>query len=136
MKIVGQIPRVNGSELSYAEFREKYMMRNEPVILTGLMDGWRACTDWVSQDGRPNLSFFSQHCGNSLVQVSTFCPAIYSSVINYKLFLPLRCIYGICTWLKFSVLLSLVKLGLIGSSDEVTNGRLYPMYCLLKFSVH
>ncbi|GLJ20856.1 hypothetical protein SUGI_0380260 [Cryptomeria japonica] len=70
MKIVGQIPRVNGSDLSYAEFREKYMMRNEPVILTGLMDGWRACTDWVSQDGRPNLSFFSQHCGNSLVQVA------------------------------------------------------------------
>ncbi|KAA8540792.1 hypothetical protein F0562_024289 [Nyssa sinensis] len=70
LKIGGQVEKVNGKELSYNEFVERYLVKNQPVVLTGLMDGWRACKDWVSEDGHPNLRFFSTHFGNSRVQVA------------------------------------------------------------------
>ncbi|MQL72599.1 hypothetical protein Taro_004918 [Colocasia esculenta] len=68
--IGGQIERVNGKELHYKEFAERYLRRNQPVLLTGLMEGWRACDDWVAEDGLFNLDFFSTHFGNSRVQLS------------------------------------------------------------------
>ncbi|CAM8926130.1 unnamed protein product [Rhodiola kirilowii] len=64
------IERVNGKEVSYEEFANRYLSKNQPVVLTGLIDDWRACSDWVSQDGRPNLSFFATHFGQSKVQVA------------------------------------------------------------------
>ncbi|KAL3628874.1 hypothetical protein CASFOL_027920 [Castilleja foliolosa] len=70
LKIGGKVEKVNGKELSYADFVEKYLARNQPVILTGLTDDWRACKDWVSDDGKPNLRFFSAHFGGSTVQVA------------------------------------------------------------------
>lgn len=69
LKIGGRIEKVNGRELTYSEFAEKYMSQNQPVLLTGLMDDWRACKDWVSPNGKPNLHFFSTHFGKSKVQV-------------------------------------------------------------------
>ncbi|KAL6997129.1 hypothetical protein U1Q18_007251, partial [Sarracenia purpurea var. burkii] len=68
LRIGGQVEKVNGIALSYSEFVEKYVVKNQPVVLTGLMDDWRACKDWVLDDGRPNLRFFSTHFGNSRVQ--------------------------------------------------------------------
>ncbi|KAK4437293.1 2-oxoglutarate and iron-dependent oxygenase JMJD4 [Sesamum alatum] len=70
LKIGGQVEKVNGKELSYADFVEKYLARNQPVILTGLTEDWQACKDWVSDDGKPNLRFFSTHFGGSRVQVA------------------------------------------------------------------
>ncbi|KAL7222807.1 hypothetical protein ACSBR1_024497 [Camellia fascicularis] len=70
LKIGGHIEKVNGKELSYSQFVERYLVKNQPVVLTGLMDGWRACKDWVLHDGQPNLCFFSTHFGNSTVQVA------------------------------------------------------------------
>ncbi|XP_028111375.1 2-oxoglutarate and iron-dependent oxygenase JMJD4-like [Camellia sinensis] len=70
LKIGGHIEKVNGKELSYSQFVERYLVKNQPVVLTGLMDGWRACKDWVLDDGQPNLSFFSTHFSNSTVQVA------------------------------------------------------------------
>lgn len=70
LKIGGRIEKVNGRELTYSEFAEKYMSQNQPVLLTGLMDDWRACKDWVSPNGKPNLHFFSTHFGKSKVQVA------------------------------------------------------------------
>ncbi|KAI3454456.1 hypothetical protein Pfo_011119 [Paulownia fortunei] len=70
LNIGGKVQKVKGKELSYTDFVEKYMARNQPVILTGLMDDWRACKDWVSDDGKPNLRFFSAHFGGSRVQVA------------------------------------------------------------------
>ncbi|XP_074314928.1 arginine-specific demethylase JMJ20 [Silene latifolia] len=70
LKISGEIERVNGKQLSYTEFVEKYLVKNQPVILTGLMDDWRASRDWVDEFGSPNLLFFSTHFGNSKVQVA------------------------------------------------------------------
>lgn len=69
IKIGGQIEKVNGKELSYHEFVERYMEKNQPVVLTGLMDDWRACRDWVTDNGQPNLQFFATHFGKSKVQV-------------------------------------------------------------------
>lgn len=34
------------SNVSRAEFLEEYYAANTPVILSGLMDGWKACTRW------------------------------------------------------------------------------------------
>ncbi|XWS60774.1 hypothetical protein CRYUN_Cryun07bG0065900 [Craigia yunnanensis] len=70
VKIGGQIEKVNGRELSYTEFAERYLAKNQPVVLTGLMDYWSACKDWVSTIGQPNLHFFSTHFGKSKVQVA------------------------------------------------------------------
>ncbi|EEF51959.1 2-oxoglutarate and iron-dependent oxygenase JMJD4 isoform X3 [Ricinus communis] len=70
IEIGGRIEKVNGKELSYDEFVERYLSKNQPVVLTGLMDNWRACKDWVTDDGYPNLQFFSTHFGKSRVQVA------------------------------------------------------------------
>ncbi|KAL2340930.1 hypothetical protein Fmac_008870 [Flemingia macrophylla] len=72
INIKGQIERVNGKELSYTKFAERYMEKNQPVVLTGLMDPhqWRASTEWVTLQGQPNFHFFSTHFGSSKVQVA------------------------------------------------------------------
>ncbi|KAF8408278.1 hypothetical protein HHK36_007427 [Tetracentron sinense] len=70
LSIGGRIEKVNGKELSYSEFVERYLEKNQPVVLTGLMDGWRACRDWATETGQPNLHFFSSHFGKSKVQVA------------------------------------------------------------------
>lgn len=78
INIKGQVEKVNGKELSYSDFVERYMKNNQPVVLTGLMDHhWRASTDWITPHGQPNLQFFSTHFGASKVQVSIaicYCP--------------------------------------------------------------
>lgn len=73
LRIEGEIERVNGKELSYELFVENYLKKNKPVVLTGLMDDWRACRDWIKEDGQPNLQFFSTHFGKSIVQVADCC---------------------------------------------------------------
>ncbi|KAB2001439.1 hypothetical protein ES319_D12G302400v1 [Gossypium barbadense] len=70
LKIGGTIEKVNGQELFYSEFAEKYLAGNQPVLLTGLMDDWIASKHWVSSNGRPNLIFFPTHFGKSKVQVA------------------------------------------------------------------
>uniref|UniRef100_A0A7C9AKX3 Cupin-like domain-containing protein n=1 Tax=Opuntia streptacantha TaxID=393608 RepID=A0A7C9AKX3_OPUST len=70
LKIGGKIERVNGKELSYTEFVERYLAKNQPVVVTGIMEDWRACKDWVDLNGHPNLRFFSTHFGKSKVQVA------------------------------------------------------------------
>ncbi|CAI9112640.1 OLC1v1013111C1 [Oldenlandia corymbosa var. corymbosa] len=70
LNIQQQVEKVNGKELSYVQFVQNYLVQNQPVILTGLMDDWKACKDWVHQDGKPNLKFISTHFGKSQVQVA------------------------------------------------------------------
>lgn len=72
IEICGRIDKINGKGLSYKEFVERYMEKNQPVVLTGLMDDWKACSDWVDENGQPNLGFFSTHFGKSRVQVLKF----------------------------------------------------------------
>ncbi|XP_012440382.1 arginine-specific demethylase JMJ20 isoform X2 [Gossypium raimondii] len=70
LKIGGTIEKVNGKELFYSEFAEKYLAGNQPVLLTGLMDDWIASKHWVSSNGQPNIIFFPTHFGKSKVQVA------------------------------------------------------------------
>ncbi|KAG7964933.1 hypothetical protein I3843_09G197900 [Carya illinoinensis] len=69
IRIGGHIEKVNAKELIYSEFVLKYMEKNQPVVMMGLMDNWKARKDWVFDNGKPNLQFFSTHFGNSRVQV-------------------------------------------------------------------
>ncbi|KAL3512790.1 hypothetical protein ACH5RR_025507 [Cinchona calisaya] len=70
LKIEKKVEKINGKELNYNQFVTKYLVQNQPVILTGLMEDWRACKDWVLENGKPNLQFFSTHFGKSKVQVA------------------------------------------------------------------
>ncbi|GAB2269809.1 Arginine-specific demethylase jmj20 [Dionaea muscipula] len=70
LRIGGEIERVDGRELTYTQFVERYLVKNQPVVLTGLMDDWRASRDWVNSNGSPNLRFFATHFGKSQVQVA------------------------------------------------------------------
>ncbi|XP_021311059.1 jmjC domain-containing protein 4 isoform X2 [Sorghum bicolor] len=74
VKVVGQVERVDGASLSYAEFVRRFMASNRPVVLTGLTSSWRACKDWtLSGPGdrrRPNLGFFTENFPSPLVQVA------------------------------------------------------------------
>ena len=47
VKVVGQVERVDGTSLTYAEFVDRFMAPNRPVVLTGLTASWRACEDWT-----------------------------------------------------------------------------------------
>lgn len=88
LKIGGEVEKVDGKLLSYTDFVEKYLVKNQPVILTGLMDHWRACKDWVLDNGDPNFRFLSTYFGNSRVQVIIpYDIVLWGSV--WKLFLSL-----------------------------------------------
>ncbi|KAF5732172.1 putative transcription factor [Tripterygium wilfordii] len=70
IEIGGHIEKLNGKEFTYGEFVDKYLAKNQPVVLTGLMDDWLACKDWVTDDGKPDLQFVSTNFGKSRVQVA------------------------------------------------------------------
>ncbi|XP_021889029.1 jmjC domain-containing protein 4 isoform X2 [Carica papaya] len=70
IEIGGYIEKVDGKDLKYSEFVEKYLFKNQPVVLTGIMDDWGACKDWVTDNGHPNLRFFETCFGKSKVQVA------------------------------------------------------------------
>jgi hypothetical protein len=66
-----QIERRAAHGLSTAEFYEKYMLANKPVIITGAMGSWRAMQDWVTSAGTPdarvNTSFLAERFGSAVV---------------------------------------------------------------------
>lgn len=50
--------------VSRKEFLEKYYSKNRPVILCGLMDGWRATTRWTPE-------YLKSTCGEEIVEISS-----------------------------------------------------------------
>ena len=50
------VPRVHASELTPTQFAERYMRPNLPVLVTGLMDEWRAAREWVTTGGTPDVA--------------------------------------------------------------------------------
>ncbi|CAL4956270.1 unnamed protein product [Urochloa decumbens] len=74
VKVVGQVERVDGTSLTYAEFVDRFMAPNRPVVLTGLTASWRACEDWTlpgpGDSRRPDLGFFARNFPSPLVQVA------------------------------------------------------------------
>lgn len=71
IEIVGQIEKINGKELSYGDFAERYLAKSQPVVISDLTEDWRAREDWVTENGLPNLHFFATHFGKSRVQVKS-----------------------------------------------------------------
>lgn len=100
LNIRGVVEKVNGYELSYSTFVEKYLSKNEPVVITGLMDDWRACRDWVFDDGRPNLQFISSNFGDSKVQVADCGSREFTEQKRYEMSVS----EFIDHWLEFSSL--------------------------------
>ncbi|BBN19833.1 protein MpCupin104 [Marchantia polymorpha subsp. ruderalis] len=70
LKVLGEVARVSASEYDYGLFWKEYMRANKPVVLTGLMESWRSCEDWVLESGAPNLDFIGENFGSSRVQVA------------------------------------------------------------------
>lgn len=70
IEIAGQIEKVNGKELSYNDFAERYLAKSHPVVISYLTEDWRAREDWVTENGLPSLNFFATHFGKSRVQVA------------------------------------------------------------------
>ncbi|TVU34050.1 hypothetical protein EJB05_15875 [Eragrostis curvula] len=74
VKVVGQVERVDGRSLTYAEFVDRFMAPNRPVVLTGLTTSWRSCEDWTlpgpGDRRRPNLGFFARNFPSPLVPVA------------------------------------------------------------------
>ncbi|KAL2608509.1 hypothetical protein R1flu_027082 [Riccia fluitans] len=70
LKVISEVPRLNASEYNYGLFWKEYMRANKPVLLTGLMDSWRACREWVLESGAPNLTFIAENFGRSRVLVA------------------------------------------------------------------
>ena len=50
------VPRIPLASLSPAEFRERFMVPNLPVMLTGASDGWRAVAEWIDASGEPDVA--------------------------------------------------------------------------------
>lgn len=71
IEIVGQIDKINGKELSYNDFAERYLAKSQPVVISDLTEDWRVREDWVAENGLPNLNFFATHFGKSRVQVKS-----------------------------------------------------------------
>lgn len=70
VRVVAQVPVIDGLLTPYHEFRDKFMRPNLPVLITGLMQHWRASMQWATHSGDPNLDYLSTHFGNSRVQVA------------------------------------------------------------------
>lgn len=69
VQVVGSIPVEDASVLSYDRFCMQYMRPNLPVIIRGVTDGWRACREWVTAEGQPDLDRLEELFGSSHVQV-------------------------------------------------------------------
>ena len=68
-----QIPIIDGQKLTYESAYERFFAPNLPFIVTGLMDDWPACRDWVLPSssaqheddgggGVPNWEFLEKEC--------------------------------------------------------------------------
>ncbi|KAL1519848.1 hypothetical protein AB1Y20_023351 [Prymnesium parvum] len=64
-----RLARVPLASLTVEEFRDRYMIPNEPVLLTGATHGWRAVAEWVTPRGAPDISRLAALFGASSASV-------------------------------------------------------------------
>ena len=64
------VDRVPIASITPAEFAERYLRPNRPVLLTGVGESWR-CQHWVTVDGRPDIAFLAATFGDSSVPVAS-----------------------------------------------------------------
>ena len=69
------IPKINASELTYQDFFQTYMEPNQPVIIKGLTQDWKAMTDWVTDPNefnahkQPNMEELNRLFGTEIAPV-------------------------------------------------------------------
>ena len=65
------VDRVALDSISEADFAERYLRQNKPVLLTGVGEGWR-CQDWVAPelDGAPDVAYIAARFPDSSVPVA------------------------------------------------------------------
>lgn len=63
------IRRIPASELTYEAFQRDFMLANQPVVVSGATESWRAFREWRTADGKPNLALLREKFGRSTVQV-------------------------------------------------------------------
>ena len=69
--------------VSYVEFFEKYLLCNRACILgRWATEGWRSRTEWVTQDGSPNLDFLLEHFGQIYVCGTLIRLTVYKYLNN------------------------------------------------------
>ena len=62
------IPRISKKDISVRQFYEAYMIPNRPVIITDMVEGWRA-TQWVMPDGNLNTAAIREAFGGAEVTI-------------------------------------------------------------------
>ncbi|KAI0523165.1 hypothetical protein KFK09_005557 [Dendrobium nobile] len=117
MEIGAKVERVDGRKLSYADFVDRYLKNNLPVVLTDLMDGWQACTDWVTADGRPNIRFFADHFGKSMVQVADCCKRVFTDQKRVEM--------SVSEYTDYWLSISSTKCNKVANSNGGTESLLY-----------
>jgi hypothetical protein len=64
------IDRVRSADLTSEHFKDHYLEKSRPVIITSITEGWKASNDWVTESGEIDLDFLDQRFGSSVVRVS------------------------------------------------------------------
>nr|BAN21255.1 hypothetical protein [Riptortus pedestris] len=57
------------NEISYSQFFEKYLYRNEPCVIRGITDDWPSQQLWIHH-GKPNIDYLETNYGTSMVPVA------------------------------------------------------------------
>ncbi|KAI5060603.1 hypothetical protein GOP47_0025023 [Adiantum capillus-veneris] len=70
VRVVAQVPLIDGLQTPYHQFRDQFMRPNLPVLISGLMNHWRAFREWSSPFGVPDFDYLATRFGNSNVQVA------------------------------------------------------------------
>jgi hypothetical protein len=73
-KCEDDIPTIDASDLTAAEFAERFMRPNKPVLLTNIgCESWKAFDEWTKVDGSgervPDVSRMSELFGDAKVLV-------------------------------------------------------------------
>ena len=63
---VRHVARIDASSLTGVDFLKYYAEKNEPVILTGIVEGWKAYKVWRSVRGGPNYTELASIFAGSL----------------------------------------------------------------------
>ena len=62
------IPKISSKELSVARFYDEFMLKNRPVIITEITEGWEAL-NWINAEGSLNSSKVRESFGTCQVTV-------------------------------------------------------------------
>eukprot|EP01023_Acetabularia_acetabulum_P002890 TRINITY_DN11251_c2_g1_i4.p2 TRINITY_DN11251_c2_g1~~TRINITY_DN11251_c2_g1_i4.p2 ORF type:complete len:251 (-),score=15.11 TRINITY_DN11251_c2_g1_i4:70-822(-) len=73
---------IDARKVNYAEFVNKYMSQNLPVLIEGIFDvcNWPCAGDWVTENGQPSINYIRQKFGDSKVTCTDTSKQIYGQI--------------------------------------------------------